>query len=136
MFLEIFQNVFNPWCLFLVFAGVVMGNIFGCIPGLNTPIAIALVLPFTMVMEQVPTVCLLMGIYMGGVSGGLVSAILLKIPGTAAAVATVFDGYPMTLKGQGTRALTIGVFASFFGGIFSSVMLLILARNAPSKLFP
>lgn len=127
MFLEIFQNVFNPWCLFLVFAGVVMGNIFGCIPGLNTPIAIALVLPFTMVMEQVPTVCLLMGIYMGGVSGGLVSAILLKIPGTAAAVATVFDGYPMTLKGQGTRALTIGVFASFFGGIFSSVMLLILA---------
>lgn len=127
MLAEVFTNIFNPTSLLLILAGVVMGNIFGCIPGLNTPIAIALVLPFTMVMDQVPTVCLLMGIYMGGVSGGLVSAILLKIPGTAAAVATVFDGYPMTLKGKGTRALTVGVFASFFGGVFSSVMLLILA---------
>ncbi|WP_256677295.1 tripartite tricarboxylate transporter permease, partial [Pseudomonas sp. Kh7] len=67
-----------------------------------------------------------MGIYMGGVSGGLVSAVLLRIPGTAAAIATVFDGYPMTLKGQSTEALTLGVFASFFGGVFSSVALLLL----------
>lgn len=125
--LEVFQNIFNPVSLLFILAGVVLGNIFGCIPGLNTPIAVALVLPFTMAMDPVPTVCLLMGIYMGGVSGGLVSAILLKIPGTAASVATTFDGYPMTLKGQGTRAMTIGVFASFFGGIFSSVMLLLLA---------
>lgn len=127
MFLEVLQNIFNPSSLLLILLGVVMGNIFGAIPGLNTPIAIALVLPITMVMDPVPSVCLLMGIYMGCVSGGLVSAILLKIPGTAAAVATVFDGYPMTQKGQGTRALTVGVFASFFGGIFSSVMLLILS---------
>lgn len=94
---------------------------------MNTPIAIALVLPITMIMDPVPSVCILMGIYMGGVSGGLISAVLLKIPGTAAAVATVFDGYPMAERGEGTRALTIGAFASFFGGIFSSVMLLILA---------
>ncbi len=131
--LEVFQNVFNLQSLILILAGVVIGNIFGCIPGLNTPIAVALVLPFTMVMDPVPTVCLLMGIYMGGVSGGLVSAVLLKIPGTAASVATTFDGYPMTLKGQGTRAMTLGVFASFFGGMFSSVMLLLLAP-ALSKL--
>ncbi|MCI8403103.1 MAG: Tat pathway signal protein [Lachnospiraceae bacterium] len=127
MFAEVLQNICNPASLLLILGGVVMGNIFGAIPGLNTPIAIALVLPITMVMEPVPTVCLLMGIYMGCVSGGLVSAVLLKIPGTAASVATVFDGYPMAMKGQGTRALTVGVFASFFGGIFSSLMLLILA---------
>lgn len=127
MFLEVFQNIFNPSSLLLILLGVILGNIFGAIPGLNTPIAIALVLPVTMVMDPVPSVCILMGIYMGCVSGGLVSAVLLKIPGTAAAVATVLDGYPMTLKGQGTRALTLGVFASFFGGIFSSVMLLILS---------
>ena len=125
--IQVFQNIFNPESLALILLGVVVGNIFGCIPGLNTPIAIALCLPFTMVMDPVPSVCLLMGIYMGGVSGGLVSAILLKIPGTAAAVATTFDGYPMTLNGQGTEALTLGAFASFFGGIFSSVMLLLLA---------
>lgn len=127
MMIQVVQNVFNPQSLALILLGVVVGNTFGCIPGLNTPIAIALCLPFTMVMEAVPSVCLLMGIYMGGVSGGLVSAILLKIPGTAAAVATTFDGYPMTLNGKGTEALTLGAFASFFGGIFSSFMLLLLA---------
>ena len=127
MFVEVLQNVLNPSSLLLILTGVVLGNIFGAIPGLNTPIAIALVLPITMIMDPVPSVCILMGIYMGGVSGGLISAVLLKIPGTAAAVATVFDGYPMAERGEGTRALTIGAFASFFGGIFSSVMLLILA---------
>ena len=105
MFVEVLQNILNPTSLLLILAGVVLGNVFGAIPGLNTPIAIALVLPITMIMDPVPSVCLLMGIYMGGVSGGLVAAILLKIPGTAAAVATVFDGYPMAQKGEGTRAV-------------------------------
>ena len=127
MLAEVFMNVFRPDSLLLCLVGVIMGNIFGCIPGLNTPIAIALCLPFTMALDQVQTVAILMGIYMGGVSGGLVSAILLKIPGTAASVATTFDGYPMTLNGQGTEALMAGVFGSFVGGIFSSVMLLLLA---------
>lgn len=125
--MQVFQNIINPQCLLLIMLGVVIGNIFGCIPGLNTPIAIALVLPFTLVMDPVPSVSLIMGIYMGGVSGGLISAILLKIPGTAASVATMFDGYPMTLNGKGTEALTLGAFASFFGGVFSSFMLLLLA---------
>lgn len=126
-FVAVVQNIFTVECLLLIFAGVVIGNIFGCIPGLNTPIAIALCLPFCMALDQVPTICLMMGIYMGGVSGGLVTAILLKIPGTAAAVATTLDGYPMTQKGLGTHALTVGAFGSFFGGIFSSIMLLLLA---------
>lgn len=125
--LEVFKNVLNPESMFLTLVGVAMGNIFGCIPGLNTPIAVALILPFTLVMDPVPSICLIMGIYMGGVSGGLVSAILLRIPGTAASVATTFDGYPMTLKGRGTEALTLGAFASVFGGIFSTVMLFLLA---------
>lgn len=125
--LEVFMNIFNPTSLLLIFGGVAIGTIFGAIPGLNTPIAIALALPFTMVMGPVASVSLMMGIYMGGVSGGLVSAILLRIPGTAASIATVFDGYPMTLNGKSTEALTLGVFASFFGGMLSSVALLLLA---------
>ena len=127
MFIEVLSNVFNINSLLLILSGVLIGNIFGCIPGLNTPIAVALVIPFTMLMDPVKTVCLLMGIYMGGVSGGLVSAVLLRIPGTAASIATVFDGYPMAQSGHAIRALNIGVFASFFGGIFSSVALLLLA---------
>ncbi len=117
-----FQN------LMFILIGVIIGIIFGMIPGLNTPIAVALMLPLTLSMEEVASICLLMGIYCGGMSGGLISAVLLKIPGTAAAVATTFDGYPMTLNGRGGDALSWGVFASFFGGIFSCVFLVLLAE--------
>lgn len=125
--LTIMTNVINPQCILLIIAGVVIGNVFGCIPGLNGPIAVALVLPITFRLDIIPSMALIMGIYMGSVSGGLVSAILLKIPGTAASVATTFDGYPMTQKGRATDALSYGAFASFFGGIFSAIVLLLLA---------
>lgn len=125
--LTVFSNILNPECLMLILIGVIMGNIFGCIPGLNTPIAVALVLPVSFALETIPALCLIMGIYMGGVSGGLVSAVLLKIPGTAASVATTFDGYPMAMNGKATEALSYGAFASLFGGLFSAVFLLVLA---------
>lgn len=112
--------------LLLILAGVIIGLVFGTIPGLNTPIAIAILLPFTFAMGVVPSMSLLLGTYMGGVAGGLISAILLRIPGTAASVATVFDGYPMTLNGRAAEALSIGAFASVFGGIFSAIALLLL----------
>ncbi len=125
--LSVFVSVFTIENILLVFGGAVLGTVFGAIPGLNTPIAVALVLPFTLVMPPIPSVALIMGVYMGGVAGGLVSAILLKIPGTAASVATTFDGYPMTLKGKSTEALQVAVFSSFFGGVFSALMLFLLA---------
>ncbi|WP_409967994.1 tripartite tricarboxylate transporter permease [Bengtsoniella intestinalis] len=124
---EILQSVLVPSCLLLILIGVVIGNVFGCIPGLNGPIAVALILPVTFSLDIIPSMCLIMGIYMGSVTGGLVSAILLKIPGTAASVATTFDGYPMTLQGRATEALSIGAFASVFGGIFSAIFLMLLA---------
>lgn len=126
-FMTILQNVLNLQVLFLILMGVVIGNVFGCIPGLNGPIAVALILPITFSLDVVSSMALIMGIYMGSVSGGLVSAILLKIPGTAANVATAFDGYPMTLQGRATEALSCGAFASVFGGLFSAVVLLALA---------
>lgn len=126
-FLNIVANVINPQCILLIVVGVVIGNVFGCIPGLNGPIAVALVLPITFTLDVVPSMALIMGIYMGSISGGLVSAILLKIPGTAASVATTFDGYPMTQKGRATDALSYGAFASVFGGLFSAIVLLLLA---------
>lgn len=126
-FMAILQSVMNPMCLLLILAGVFIGSVFGCIPGLNGPIAVALILPITFTLDIIPSMCLIMGIYMGSVSGGLVSAILLKIPGTAASVATTFDGYPMTQQGRATDALAYGAFASVFGGLFSALALLLLA---------
>lgn len=125
----VFQNVFHPASFFCICIGVVMGTVFGCIPGLSTPIALALVLPMIFKMDVSFAICLMMGIYCGGVSGGLVSTIMLKIPGSSAAVATTFDGYPMAQKGDGARAMSIGVFASFVGGTFSTLMLMIFATT-------
>lgn len=101
-----------------------MGICFGAIPGLNTPVAIALVIPITYSLNLNHTLALIMGIFMGGISGGLISAILLKLPGTAAAIATCLDGYPMTKKGHAADAMAIGTFASFIGGVFSAVILI------------
>lgn len=127
MFSQIITNVFQPDVLLLIFVGVAIGNIFGCIPGLNAPIAVALALPITFILEINSAVALIMGLYCGCCSGGLISAILLRIPGTAANVATTFDGYPMAQKGRATEALSFGAFASFFGGVFSSICLLLFA---------
>lgn len=117
------STVVDPFFLLLVFAGTVLGIVFGAIPGLNTPVAIALVLPITYTLNIPYTCGLLMGVFMGGVSGGLISAILLNLPGTASAIATVLDGYPMAKQGRGAQALAIGTFVSFIGGIFSAVVL-------------
>lgn len=125
--LEALMLAMTPGNIALSFFGAVVGSICGCIPGLNTPIAITLVLPFLYQMDQVSSIALLMGIFMGGISGGYVSAILLRIPGTSSSVATTFDGYPMAKSGRAAEALEIAAFSSFFGGVFSLVALILLA---------
>jgi len=126
-YLAVAQSILTPENIGLVLLGVVMGIIFGAIPGLNTPIAIALVLPFTYSMTVVPSMALILGIYMGGISGGLITAILLKIPGTVSSIATTQDGYPMACKGNAAEALALGTFASFVGGILSCLALMLIS---------
>jgi putative tricarboxylic transport membrane protein len=70
-------------------------------------------------MEPVSAVTLLIGEYVGGISGGLITAILLRMPGTPASIVTTFDGYPMAQNGFPERALALGIMASVFGGIVS-----------------
>lgn len=125
--LQTILSVLKPDVLLLVLAGIAIGNIFGCVPGLNAPIAVALALPITFLLDTIPAMALILGLYFGATSGGLVSAILLRIPGTASNVATCFDGYPLAQKGRAADAMSYGAFASFFGGIFSSIILLALA---------
>ena len=100
----------------LMLGGVIVGLIFGAIPGLSTTMAIALFLPMTFRMVISDGLALLIGVYIGGFSGGLISAILINIPGTAASIATTFDGHPMALKGQAGKALGLGIVFSFLGG--------------------
>jgi putative tricarboxylic transport membrane protein len=99
--------------------GVLMGIIFGAIPGMTATMAVAIFLPLTYAYDMTTALFLLLGLYVGGISGGLVPAILINIPGTPSSICTTFDGHPMAQKGEGERALKVGITASFFGGIVS-----------------
>lgn len=122
-----FQNIFQINVLSVIFAGTFFGIVFGAIPGLTATMGVALLLPFTFKMDPITGIALLIAIYIGGISGGLVSATLLRMPGTPASVATTFDGYPMAKKGRPGKALGIGIFSSFIGGISTAFGLAFLA---------
>ena len=109
--------------------GIIIGIIFGAIPGLSATTAIVLCLPMTYTMTPVQGMALLIALFVGGISGGLISAIMLRIPGTASSVATCWDGYPMTAKGEGLKALGVGIVFSFLGTIFSTIILTFLSPS-------
>lgn len=120
-------SVCQPLSFLLMIAGVVIGIIFGSIPGLSASMAVALMLPLTFSMSSSLGMNMLVAVYIGGISGGLISAILLNMPGTASSIATTFDGYPMAQKGEAMRALGIGIVFSFLGSIFSFIILAFFA---------
>ena len=107
--------------------GTLIGTIFGAIPGLTATMAVTICLPMTFAMSDSRAIALLMALYIGGISGGLVSSILLNIPGTPASMVTAFDGAPMARKGEGAKALGTGIFFSFLGTIFGLIALIIIA---------
>ena len=129
--LSLFQQgmdaVFTFQIFGLVLFGTIVGIIFGAIPGLTSTMAVALFLPITYTLGAAAGISLLVALFIGGTSGGLISAILLKIPGTPSSVATVFDGGPMMEKGEGAKALGVGIVFSFLGTILSIVALIFIA---------
>lgn len=122
-----FSALMSPdlWALMLV--GVVVGIIFGAIPGLSATMAIVLFLPITFSLNVYQAFTLLVALYIGGVSGGLISAILINIPGSAMSIATCYDGHPMAESGHAKRALGIGIVFSFLGTIFSLIIMIVAA---------
>ena len=111
----------------LVF-GVLVGIAFGCMPGLSVNMGLALLFPLAFTFKGIGGILMLLGIYCGAIYGGSISAILLKTPGTPASVATTLDGYPMaTDMHQPGRALGLSTMASTFGGVFSTICLILLA---------
>ena len=97
--------------------GTSLGIIVGAIPGLTGAMLIALTLPLTFSMSGENALVLLVSMYVGSVSGGLISATLLKIPGTPASMMTTFDSYPLAEQGKARRALGLGISASLVGGV-------------------
>jgi len=124
-----FGAVFSPYIFILITLGVAVGIVFGAVPGLSATMAIALCLPLTYTMGPAAGLSLLVALFIGATSGGLISAILLKIPGTPASIATTFDGGPMMEKGEGLKALGVGVVFSFIGTVFSIVALMSIAPS-------
>lgn len=129
MAVEGLLSVLNPGCIGVIIIGVVIGIIFGSIPGLTSTMGVALCLPLTFSMSPLNGIAMLVALYVGGTSGGLISAILLKIPGTPSSVATTFDGGPMAERGEGGKALGIGILYSFIGTILSIVALIFIAPS-------
>lgn len=122
-----FLNVLTFEILALTILGVMIGIAIGSLPGLTATMGVALILPITFKMESLTGILMLLGVYCGAMYGGSISAILLRTPGTPAAAATIFDGYPMARRGEAGRALGISAVASFGGGLISVIALILIA---------
>ncbi|CAM4057826.1 MULTISPECIES: tripartite tricarboxylate transporter permease [Vibrio] len=120
-------TAFSPAVLPILIFGVVGGIVLGALPGLTATMGVAILLPFTFGMEPTAALVMLIGVYIGGIYGGSIAAILLKTPGTPASAATVLDGHTLAAKGQAARALSISAIASFVGGLISTIVLIAIA---------
>lgn len=120
-------ELFQTSALLALFAGVVIGLIVGSLPGLNDSITMSVLIPITFGMEPQVAICLLVGIYCASACGGSIPSILLKIPGTASATVTAYDGYPMSQQGKSGEALGLAISSSTFGGLSSAAVLLFLS---------
>lgn len=118
-------GVFQGWNLLVIAGAVLLGLIVGAIPGLTGTMALALLINITYTMETSSAVAFMLGVYVGAVSGGLFSAIMLNIPGTPNAAATALDGYPLAKQGKGGKALFGGVLTSCLGTLLSVVLMMV-----------
>lgn len=125
-FINGFGMIFEVKYFLLMFGGVTFGLILGALPGLTGSMGIALMLPFTYNMEPLPALVFLLSIYSGGLFGGAITACLINTPGSPANIATVLDGYPMTLKGQSEEALGLSLYSSVFGGLIGCMFLVMV----------
>ena len=122
-------QTFTLYNIVLILAGLLIGMVIGCIPGLSVTLGIILMLPLTYSMsDPASAIILMLAVYVGGMYGGSISAITLNTPGTNSAIATTFDGYPLARKGKVKKALDVSLFASTFGGLFSALLLLLCAQ--------
>src|SRR5262247_2227254 len=106
-----------------LFMGTLIGVVGGALPGVTITMTIIVLLPFTYGLEPLAGLAAMTGVYVGGSTGGLITACLLGIPGTPSAIATTFDGFPMARNGEPGRAIWLGVWASVWGGLLGALFL-------------
>lgn len=131
---EIFDHIWAAipllfaWSTLLgMLVGTIIGIMVGSLPGLSATMGIAVLIPLTFTMSPATALGMMAGVYNGAMYGGAIPAILLKIPGTPAAIATIFDGYPMAQQGRASLALRISLYSSVLGSSVSALALLLLA---------
>lgn len=127
-----FQSVLQWGVLASLVAGAALGIVIGVLPGIGPGVAIAVMLPLTYGMSPMAGLVLLLGIYCGAFYGGAVTSILIRTPGEASSIMTMFDGYPMAARGEAQRALTLAFTSAFVGGIVSAVFLIFAAKPLAS----
>ncbi len=138
-----FQVVFAPTTFLLIIAGTILGVIFGALPGVSASMAVALAMPFAYAMNPVVAIAFLVSVYCASITGGGITAILFKIPGTPSSAPTTFDGYPMALQGKVGKALGTSLVCSAIGGVVASIAMFLLSpqlanvalKFGPSELF-
>jgi putative tricarboxylic transport membrane protein len=125
--LDGFGVVLQPTNLLYCLIGVVVGMLVGVLPGLGPAATIAILLPITIGIEPVTAVIMLAGIFYGAQYGGTITSVLLRLPGEASSVVTVFDGFALARQGRAGTALGIAAVGSFIGGTVSIVALSFVA---------
>ena len=125
--LEILQSIFTVNNLLMMNVGVAVGIMIGAMPGLSVAFAVTILMTMTFHMESLPAMYLMLGAYCGGLYGGSITATLINTPGTANAVCTALEGYPLARKGRAGDALKCALVASTIGGLFSCFLLMFFA---------
>jgi putative tricarboxylic transport membrane protein len=124
---EGFRLFFTMDALLAIAFGTLVGLLIGVLPGLGPLMGIILLLPLAYHMAPVAGMGLLIAIFVGGSCGGAITAIMVRIPGTPLAAATLLDGYPMAQRGLAKEAIGIAIAASAIGGLLGGLMLIFLA---------
>ena len=127
MIVEIFTTSLTPIVLLYMLVGVVAGICIGALPGLTATMGVALLLPMTFGMDAAQGILMLLGIYVGAIYGGSISAVLLHTPGTPASAATAIEGYKLNLRGEAGRALGVATLSSYIGGVVSVLCLWLIS---------
>jgi putative tricarboxylic transport membrane protein len=129
-----FQTFAQLSAVLLAAFGVFMGLLVGVLPGIGPFLGVILLTPVVIYLPPVDGIGLLIGVYVGGSAGGAISAILLNIPGTPIAAATMLDGYPMARQGRASEAVGLALASSALGGLIGGIALVftspLLARIA------
>ncbi|MGH1427381.1 MAG: tripartite tricarboxylate transporter permease [Arenicella sp.] len=122
-----FSSIFAVGPMLAIIAGILVGIVFGAIPGISAIMAIAIILPLTFYVDPIIGITMLLAVYKAGIYGGSISAILINTPGAAASFLTALDGHALTKKGQGLKALNVSLLSSVTGEALATLVLIFVA---------